>query len=71
MNSSSGNNLSAIITSHQNQTLNEGLFIKSIAFSSLIVATGFNKGEIHVFDAFKPDASVFYNNTVKYSYHDD
>ena len=31
---------------------------------SLIVAAGFNKGEIHVFDAFKKEASVFYNNAV-------
>ena len=33
---------------------------------SLIVAAGFNRGEIHVFDAFKKDASVFYNNTVSF-----
>lgn len=32
---------------------------------SLIVAAGFNKGEIHVFDLFKKEASVFYNNQVK------
>lgn len=31
---------------------------------SLIVAAGFNKGEIHVFDLFKDEASVFYNNQV-------
>ena len=29
---------------------------------SLIIAAGFNKGEIHVFDGFKKEASVFYNN---------
>ncbi len=32
---------------------------------SLIVAAGFNRGEIHVFDAYKKDASVFFNNTVR------
>jgi hypothetical protein len=31
---------------------------------SLIVAAGFNKGEIHVFDAFKKEASIFYNSNV-------
>ncbi len=31
---------------------------------SLILAAGFNKGEIHVFDGFKKEASVFYNNNV-------
>lgn len=31
---------------------------------SLIVAAGFAKGEIHVFDVFKKDASVFFNNSV-------
>ena len=31
---------------------------------SLIVAAGFNKGEIHVFDCYKKEASVFYNNSV-------
>lgn len=31
---------------------------------SLIIAAGFNRGEIHVFDGFKKEASVFYNNNV-------
>ena len=31
---------------------------------SLIVAAGFSKGEIHVFDFFKKEASVFFNNSV-------
>ncbi len=31
---------------------------------SLIIAAGFSKGEIHVFDGFKKEASVFYNNNV-------
>ncbi len=29
---------------------------------SLILAAGFNKGEIHIFDGFHKEASVFYNN---------
>ena len=33
---------------------------------SLILAAGFNKGEIHVFDGFKKEASVFYNNNVSF-----
>ena len=39
-------------------------FSTSTSQLSLIVAAGFNKGEIHVFDVFKKDASVFYNNMV-------
>ena len=31
---------------------------------SLIIAAGFNKGEVHVFDGFKKEASIFYNNNV-------
>jgi hypothetical protein len=38
------------------------------AYLSLIVAAGFNKGEIHVFDIFKKDASIFYNNSVSNIY---
>lgn len=35
---------------------------------SLIIAAGFNKGEVHVFDGFKKEASVFYNNNVSAIY---
>lgn len=47
---------------------NAGGAITKLNFSpsclSLILAAGFNKGEIHVFDGFKKEASVFYNNNV-------
>jgi hypothetical protein len=36
----------------------------SPSYLSLIIAAGFSKGEIHVFDGFKKEASVFYNNNV-------
>ncbi|CAF0909785.1 unnamed protein product [Brachionus calyciflorus] len=61
------NTLSLQLTRAQNANLSNSDFDR-INFStspsqlSLIVAAGFNKGEIHVFDVFKKDASVFYNN---------
>jgi hypothetical protein len=39
-----------------NQTSTSSLYL------SLIIASGFSRGEIHVFDAFKKDSSVFFNN---------
>ncbi len=50
----------------QNNTKNfNNTFNTSPAHLSLIIAAGFSKGEIHVFDGFKKEASVFYNNNVK------
>jgi hypothetical protein len=34
----------------------------NVANGSLLVAVGFSKGEIHVYDAFKKDSSLFFNN---------
>ena len=42
----------------------EAAFNTSPTYLSLIIAAGFNKGEIHLFDGFKKEASVFYNNHV-------
>ena len=44
----------------------EAAFNTSPSYLSLIIAAGFNKGEIHLFDGFKKEASVFYNNHVNY-----
>lgn len=57
----------------QQQRVNDSLndtFNLTISPSSLslIVAAGFSKGEIHVFDVFKKDASVFFNSSVSKSY---
>ena len=43
---------------------NNSTYNLSPSYLSLIVAAGFNKGDIHLFDAFKKDASVFYNDNV-------
>jgi hypothetical protein len=58
-------NLSTQILNARSESLkNDSGFSTATANLSLIVAAGFNKGEIHVFDLFKNDASVFYNNSV-------
>jgi hypothetical protein len=63
------NNLSTQILSARSELASKGeLFSTATTNLSLIVAAGFNKGEIHVFDLFKNDASVFYNNAVKTSF---
>jgi hypothetical protein len=62
----SANNLSTQILSARSELANSrgDTFSTSTTNLSLIVAAGFNKGEIHVFDLFKNEASAFYNNSV-------
>lgn len=50
-------------TSIQNANLLNPQLNLAPSYLSLIVAAGFNKGELHVFDVFKKDASIFFNNT--------
>jgi hypothetical protein len=61
--SSSSNSSSTINTPLTNFQSQPSLNLVS-SYLSLIVAAGFNKGEIHVFDVFKKEASVFFNNSV-------
>ena len=61
--SSSSNSSSTINTPITNIQSQPNLNLAS-SYLSLIVAAGFNKGEIHVFDVFKKEASVFFNNSV-------
>jgi hypothetical protein len=62
------NHKASILNTQSLQKLNAngdlvGEFNVSTTNLSLIVAAGFQKGEIHVFDLFKNEASVFYNNS--------
>lgn len=59
-------NVTGLLSSTSPRDIMQESFKLSLAPSnlSLIVAAGFAKGEIHVFDVFKKDASVFFNSSV-------
>lgn len=62
------NNNNSINTTHGNDNSLNAVSSSPNSLSpsslSLIIAAGFSKGEIHVFDGFKKEASIFYNNNV-------
>ena len=58
-------NYSSSNLSNSDKNSTNSAFNTAATYLSLVVAAGFAKGEIHVFDLYKNDASVFYNNSVK------